>query len=73
MLATIVGFHQDDEGQWVATLSCGHTQHMRHNPPWQTRPWTQTVQGRNAQMGASLSCRQCERGVTIDGVEGEAA
>ncbi|EPN68410.1 hypothetical protein A245_03798, partial [Pseudomonas syringae pv. actinidiae ICMP 19096] len=20
-------------------LSCGHTQHLRHQPPWQSRAW----------------------------------
>lgn len=28
----IVGFHQDEEGDWVASLACGHNQHVRHNP-----------------------------------------
>jgi hypothetical protein len=23
----------------VAELSCGHTQHLRHQPPWQSRAW----------------------------------
>ncbi|MFB8831117.1 DUF3565 domain-containing protein [Azotobacter sp. CWF10] len=23
----------------MAVLSCGHTQHLRHQPPWQNRPW----------------------------------
>ena len=37
----IAGFHQDELGDWVAELDCGHTQHVRHNPPWQLRPWPQ--------------------------------
>ena len=24
---------------WVAELECGHTQHVRHDPPWTNRPW----------------------------------
>jgi len=35
----IVGFQQDDEGDWVAELSCGHNQHVRHRPPFRPRPW----------------------------------
>ncbi|MET0349673.1 MAG: DUF3565 domain-containing protein, partial [Rhizobacter sp.] len=35
----ITGFHQDDEQHWVAQLACGHNQHVRHDPPWQLRPW----------------------------------
>ena len=46
MQQAIVGFHLDEEHHWVAELSCGHTQHVRHTPPWQNRPWVQTEQGR---------------------------
>lgn len=56
----IVGFHQDDEGQWVAELECGHAQHVRHDPPWQVRPWTRTAAGRAEWMGSLLPCRPCE-------------
>ncbi|MGN0857666.1 MAG: DUF3565 domain-containing protein, partial [Stenotrophomonas sp.] len=28
----ITGFHQDDQGHWVAELACGHGRHVRHNP-----------------------------------------
>src|SRR5689334_11185211 len=35
MLANAVGFHQDEQGVWVLELSCGHSQHVRHDPPWQ--------------------------------------
>lgn len=70
---TITGLHQDEEGQWVATLSCGHTRHMRHTPPWQIRAWTQTPQGRAAQLGTPLVCRLCERGEPVPGDDGEAA
>jgi hypothetical protein len=28
----IIGFHQDDTGDWVADLECGHTQHVRPRP-----------------------------------------
>ena len=37
MKQPIVGFHKDEEDDWVADLACGHTQHVRHNPPWQLR------------------------------------
>lgn len=57
----IVGFHQDDEGHWVADLECGHTQHVRHQPPWQLRPWVITEEGRNAQLGTTLRCVECAR------------
>ncbi|MCP9494848.1 MAG: DUF3565 domain-containing protein [Pyrinomonadaceae bacterium MAG19_C2-C3] len=38
MKSKILGFHQDEEQHWVADLECGHTQHVRHNPPLSVRP-----------------------------------
>jgi hypothetical protein len=58
---TIVGFHQDDRQDWVADLECGHTQHVRHKPPWQVRPWVVTAEGRARRLGSLLRCKQCER------------
>jgi hypothetical protein len=55
----IVGFHQDAEGHWVAELACGHTQHVRHDPPWQNRPWVTSAKGRATQLGARLWCVRC--------------
>ncbi|HET9635243.1 MAG TPA: DUF3565 domain-containing protein [Gemmatimonadaceae bacterium] len=55
----IVGFHQDDESHWVADLECGHTQHVRHDPPWQMRPWVITQSGRQSFLGQTLMCVQC--------------
>lgn len=56
----ITGFHQDEDGHWIAELACGHTQHVRHTPPWQSRPWTQTEEGRAAMLGHTLRCTLCE-------------
>jgi len=58
----ITGYHLDAEGQWVAELECGHTQHMRHEPPWQVREWTQTAAGRAPHLGTSLACAACAAG-----------
>lgn len=55
----IVGFHQDEQGVWVAELACGHSQHVRHAPPWQARPWVQSETGRDAHLGAELPCVNC--------------
>lgn len=55
----IVGFHTDDEQHWVADLECGHTQHVRHDPPWQNRPWVVTEEGRAAFIGRELVCVKC--------------
>jgi hypothetical protein len=55
----IVGFHIDEEQHWVADLECGHTQHVRHDPPWQQRPWVITPEGRASRIGETLSCVEC--------------
>ncbi len=62
MRRNIVGFHQDPDGQWVADLECGHAQHVRHEPPWQVRPWVQTEEGRTAMIGTALDCVRCRAG-----------
>jgi len=60
MKQPIVGFHQDDEGHWVADLRCGHGQHVRHDPPWQVREWVTTRAGRESRLGVELDCRRCD-------------
>jgi hypothetical protein len=60
MLRTITGFHQDEEGHWVARLVCGHVQHVRHRPPFVERPWVVTETGRRAHLGRSLDCKLCD-------------
>jgi len=59
---TIAGFHQDDAGDWVADLACGHRQHVRHRPPWQLRPWIDDPGARAARVGAAIDCPLCETG-----------
>ncbi|MDQ6635048.1 MAG: DUF3565 domain-containing protein [Gemmatimonadota bacterium] len=61
MKQPIVGYHQDDEGHWVAELRCGHGQHVRHDPPWQLRPWVVTSEGRAAHIALDLECLLCEQ------------
>jgi tellurite methyltransferase len=61
LLRAITGFHQDEHQDWVAELSCGHNQHVRHKPPFWSRPWVLTEQGRTEKLGESLPCILCER------------
>ena len=56
----IVRFHQDEQGDWVADLGCGHTQHVRHRPPWELRPWVTTEEGQRAHLGVLLECKKCD-------------
>ena len=60
MKQQIVGFHQDEEGHWVAGLACGHTQHTRHDPPWCVREWVLTESGRASRLGTWLDCPKCD-------------
>lgn len=57
-----MGFHRDDEGDWVAHLDCGHRQHVRHRPPFQERPWVVGAEGRASRSGAPIECPLCDRG-----------
>jgi hypothetical protein len=70
---SIVGFRQDDLGDWIAILDCGHSQHVRHEPPWQVREWVTTDPGRQGRIGSSLPCRQCEKRVGEAGPGGHGA
>ncbi|HEY5939436.1 MAG TPA: DUF3565 domain-containing protein [Gemmatimonadales bacterium] len=56
----IAGFHQDEDGHWVAELACGHQQHVRHDPPWQVRSWVITEEGRRSRLGTTLECPKCD-------------
>jgi len=55
----IAAFHQDECFDWVADLECGHQQHVRHNPPWTTRHWVTTPEGRLEYIGQELPCSLC--------------
>jgi hypothetical protein len=58
----ITGFHQDDDGHWVAELDCGHNRHVRHLPPFQEREWVVTKFGRDSKLGVEISCGLCAQG-----------
>ena len=58
---TIAGYHEDDFGDWVAELSCGHNQHLRHRPPFQVRPWALDPVGRAEHYGSAIDCPLCDR------------
>lgn len=66
MQRKIVGFHRDEEQHWVAELECGHGQHVRHDPPWQLRPWVLDPASRAQHLGTTLECRLCETAAEED-------
>jgi tellurite methyltransferase len=57
----ITAFKRDEHGDWVAFLSCGHKQHVRHQPPFFDRPWVTTDQERSEKIGKPLDCVACDR------------
>ncbi len=61
MKQAIIGFHLDELDDWVADLACGHTQHVRHDPPWQNRVWVISQQGRSDKIGFELDCVECNQ------------
>jgi len=62
----ITGYHLDEHHDWVAELACGHNQHVRHNPPWTSRPWVVTPEGREKMLGKQLGCKKCDEGAPPD-------
>jgi tellurite methyltransferase len=68
VIRRIEGFHQDDDGDWVAELSCLHGQHVRHEPPFQERPWVLTAAGRGERVGQAIECPPCDRAELPDGL-----
>ncbi len=60
MQRKMIGFFQDEEGDWTSRLDCGHTQHVRHTPPFIERPWVMTPEGRASKLGEFLECPECD-------------
>lgn len=68
MIRAITGFHQDEEGDWVAELTCLHGQHVRHRPPFQDRPWVIDAEKRQARVGSPMDCPLCDRAEMPEGL-----
>ena len=68
MLRRIAGFHEDENGDWVAELDCLHGQHVRHLPPFWERPWVESEAGRERRVGTELDCPLCDRAELPDGL-----
>ena len=66
MERAIIGFEQDELGDWRAILVCGHRQHVRHNPPFVDRAWVLTEEGRSRFLGVALACKACDEGEPVN-------
>jgi hypothetical protein len=62
VLRKIVGFHMDENRDWVAELECGHKKHVRNDPPYTDHHWVTTSQGRNDHIGQEFTCSACRPG-----------
>lgn len=62
MRSRIIAFRPDphEKDAWIAELDCGHTQHVRHQPPFQERAWVLSPEGRARFVGFEVECRWCE-------------
>ncbi len=60
MKQKIIDYDQDEVGDWRGILACGHKQHVRHNPPFVSRPWVLTKHGRRHFLGYELNCEHCD-------------
>jgi hypothetical protein len=61
MQRAIVGYRQDEHGDWVAELACGHPRHVRHRPPFELRPWALDADGRQERLGTPIECGLCDQ------------
>ncbi len=61
MQRSITAFRQDAGGDWIADLECGHSQHVRHQPPFRIHPWVLDRERRTARIGTTLACPLCDR------------
>lgn len=60
MQRTILSFYKNERDHWTARLDCGHTQTVRHNPPWVNRRWILREETRRQRIGTSLNCKSCD-------------
>lgn len=57
--ARIVAFSQEEAGVWVAQLECGHSRHVRHEPPFKLAAWVTEASERAQRIGTALTCALC--------------
>ncbi|WP_200866319.1 DUF3565 domain-containing protein [Pseudomonas syringae] len=69
--STVIDLRQDEQGHWFARLSCGHTQHLRHQPPWQSRAWVLDPVKRQQMTGQPFCCGWGANGADNDNLAGE--
>lgn len=71
MQQKIINFYQDELNDWVAYLMCGHSQHVRHKPPWQNRAWVVSKTSRAEKIGVLLDCLVCDEELETKKIKNE--
>lgn len=69
MHRSMTGFRRDDQGAWIAELSCLHSQHIRHEPPFWEAAWIEDDEERTKRVGQPLDCPLCDRAELPEGLE----
>lgn len=65
----ILSIEEETNEEFVASLSCGHKRHLRHDPPRETRPRLLDSQEREAIIGTQIDCGRCLQRLIPDGFE----
>lgn len=61
MIRSITGYHQDDQRDWAAEMSCFHNRHIRHQPPFREAAWVPEPEGPEEHVGSPIECPLCDR------------
>jgi tellurite methyltransferase len=59
VLRRITDFRTDESGDWISDLDCGHSRHVRHEPPLADRAWVLDANEREGRLGSLLECGRC--------------
>ena len=62
----IIGYFQDEAGQWFAKLDCGHGQQLMQDAPAANNAWVQSQMGRDDKIGVLMICPKCISGEMPD-------
>lgn len=65
MKRKILRFYKDEKGDWIVDLECGHSRHMRHDPPWSNMDWIHSSEARWDRMQKPIDCRDCDGGLDV--------
>ncbi len=59
VVRTIESLRRESEHAVVLRLGCGHTRHVRHNPPLSDHPWVVDQAASAEKVGQAIECGAC--------------